>query len=137
MYAGGYGGGGGAPQRGGGGGGGYGAPQGGGGGGGGGGYGAGSPAPRGGGGGGGGDSGKLFVGNLAFNTNDQALQGAFARFGAIQEAKVIMEREDPSRSRGFGFVTFRNPADAQKAAQEMNGQCQCKATVMLAALDLN
>lgn len=65
---------------------------------------------------------KLFVGSLSWNTTDQSLYSAFSRFGEISEAKVAMERDDPSRSRGFGFVTFNSPDDAQRACQEMSGQ---------------
>ena len=46
----------------------------------------------------------------------------FARFGELTEAKVMMERDDPTKSRGFAFVTFANPADAERAASEMNDQ---------------
>ncbi len=65
-------------------------------------------------------SSKLFVGSLSWGTSDQGLRAAFERFGEITEAKVISDR-DTGRSRGFGFVTFTDPAAAQQAVQEMNG----------------
>ena len=57
---------------------------------------------------------KLYVGNLSWDTNNQKLENAFSSFGDIEEAKVITDRET-GRSRGFGFVTFVNEEDAQKA----------------------
>jgi RNA recognition motif-containing protein len=63
---------------------------------------------------------KLFVGSLSWNTTDRDLAEAFSRFGEITEAKVITDR-DSGRSRGFGFVTFEDPAAADKAIAEMNG----------------
>lgn len=65
-------------------------------------------------------SNKLFVGSLSWNTDDRGLEAAFARFGEITDAKVVTDRET-GRSRGFGFVTFADPAAAKKAVQEMNG----------------
>ena len=63
---------------------------------------------------------KLFVGGLSWDTTDQSLSAAFERFGPVSEAKVITDR-DTGRSRGFGFVTFDAPADADAAMAEMNG----------------
>ena len=63
---------------------------------------------------------KLFVGSLSWNTDDQGLSAAFEQFGPIESAKVINDRET-GRSRGFGFVTFANEADAQVALEKMNG----------------
>jgi len=65
-------------------------------------------------------SSKLFVGGLSWDTNDQSLAAAFSSFGTVTEAKVISDR-DTGRSRGFGFVTFSAPADAQTAMTEMDG----------------
>ncbi len=62
---------------------------------------------------------KLYVGGLSYDTNNAGLEKAFAVYGQISEAKVIMDRET-GRSRGFGFVTFESEADAQKALA-MNG----------------
>ncbi len=64
---------------------------------------------------------KLFVGGLAWATDDQGLRAAFESFGAIDEAKVITDRET-GRSRGFGFVTFGTAEDAAKAQEAMDGQ---------------
>lgn len=62
---------------------------------------------------------RLFVGSLSWNTDDDGLRAAFERFGAVEDAKVITDRET-GRSRGFGFVTFEDEAAAQTAIQEMN-----------------
>ena len=63
---------------------------------------------------------KLFVGSLAWATDSAGLRAAFARFGDIEEAQVISDRET-GRSRGFGFVTFNDEGPAQQAISEMNG----------------
>lgn len=63
---------------------------------------------------------KLFVGGLSWGTNDEALKQAFERFGDVEEAKVISDRET-GRSRGFGFVTFTDDAAADEAVSGMNG----------------
>ncbi len=63
---------------------------------------------------------KLFVGSLDWATDSSGLQAAFERFGAIEEATVISDRET-GRSRGFGFVTFTEEGPAQQAISEMNG----------------
>jgi len=63
---------------------------------------------------------KLFIGSLAWATDSASLQTAFERFGAIEEATVISDRES-GRSRGFGFVTFTEEGPAQQAISEMNG----------------
>ena len=65
-------------------------------------------------------SNKLFVGGLSWDTDSAGLQRAFEEHGAVREATVITDR-DTGRSRGFGFVTFENAADASTAMQELNG----------------
>jgi RNA recognition motif-containing protein len=64
---------------------------------------------------------KLFVGGLSWGTDDEGLRAAFERFGAVDEAKVITDRET-GRSRGFGFVTFSSDSDAMSAVSEMDGK---------------
>ena len=65
-------------------------------------------------------SNKLFVGGLAWATTDEGLRDAFSRFGALNEAKVISDR-DTGRSRGFGFVTYESASDAATALDAMDG----------------
>ena len=67
------------------------------------------------------DKKKLFVGGLPWAVNSDALKDLFAQFGEIVEAIVITDR-NTGRSKGFGFVTFANEADAQKAKDEMDGK---------------
>jgi RNA recognition motif. (a.k.a. RRM, RBD, or RNP domain) len=64
---------------------------------------------------------KLYVGNLPYSFRDSDMEQAFAQFGTVTSAKVMMER-DTGRSKGFGFVEMGSPAEAQAAIQGMNGQ---------------
>ena len=66
-------------------------------------------------------SNKLFVGNLSFNTTENDLQDAFAAFGTVTEANLMMDRMT-NRPRGFGFVTMASAEEAQKAIEGMNGK---------------
>jgi RNA recognition motif-containing protein len=64
---------------------------------------------------------KLYVGNLPYSFRDEDMQQAFAQFGTVSSAKVMMER-DTGRSKGFGFVEMGSDAEAQAAIKGMNGQ---------------
>ena len=63
---------------------------------------------------------KLFVGGLDYGTTDEGLHDAFAEFGSIVSAKVILDRET-GRSRGFGFVEFSSRDDAKSAIEALDG----------------
>ncbi len=63
----------------------------------------------------------LFIGSLAYATRDDALKAFFETIGPVKSARVIMDR-DSDKSKGFGFVEFENPADNQKAIDELNGK---------------
>jgi RNA recognition motif-containing protein len=65
---------------------------------------------------------KIYVGNLPFKIDDNALKELFGSFGEITEAVVIKDRFNRSRSKGFGFVTFSDEASVEKAIAEMNGK---------------
>mmetsp|Transcript_1791 Transcript_1791/g.2733 ORF Transcript_1791/g.2733 Transcript_1791/m.2733 type:complete len:149 (+) Transcript_1791:83-529(+) len=67
------------------------------------------------------EAGKLFIGGLAWETTEASLREAFGKYGRIEEAKVINDHET-GRSRGFGFVTFSEPSEADAALREMNDQ---------------
>ena len=66
-------------------------------------------------------SNKLFVGNLSFNTTENDLNDAFAAFGSVTEANLMMDRMT-NRPRGFGFVTMSTADEAQAAIAGLNGK---------------
>jgi len=66
-------------------------------------------------------SSKVFVGGLSYGVDDQTLRESFATFGDVMEAKIINDRET-GRSRGFGFVTFASPEEANAAVEAMDGK---------------
>jgi cold-inducible RNA-binding protein len=63
---------------------------------------------------------KLYVGNLPFAVDDQALAEAFAPYGKVESAKVIMDR-DTGRSKGFGFVEMSSDEEATAAISKLDG----------------
>ena len=63
---------------------------------------------------------RLFVGNLSFNTTEEALRDAFSAFGEIVDLKLVLDR-DTGRSRGFAFVELATNEAANAAIEKMNG----------------
>ncbi|KAK8961756.1 Glycine-rich RNA-binding protein 7 [Platanthera guangdongensis] len=64
---------------------------------------------------------RLFVGGLAWATDEKALEDAFRSFGDVIDTKIINDRET-GRSRGFGFVTFGTEDSMREAIKGMDGQ---------------
>ena len=64
---------------------------------------------------------KLYVGGLAWATNDQSLEAAFAQAGNVLSARVVLERGS-DRSRGFGFVEFESQEEADRAIEMFDGK---------------
>ncbi|MBI2051261.1 RNA-binding protein [Candidatus Roizmanbacteria bacterium] len=67
------------------------------------------------------DKKKLFVGSLPWSLSSHSLRELFTQYGEIVDA-IIISDSATGRSKGFGFVTFANEADAAKAQAEMNGK---------------
>lgn len=63
----------------------------------------------------------LFIGSLAWATNDDSLKELFETIGEVASARVATDRET-GRSRGFGFVEFVDEANNQKAVDQLNGK---------------
>ena len=63
------------------------------------------------------DSGKLFIGGISWDTNEERLKEYFSAFGDVVEA-VIMKDRTTGRARGFGFVVFAEPAVADTVIME-------------------
>jgi RNA recognition motif-containing protein len=57
---------------------------------------------------------KIYVGNLSWQSRDTDLTELFSAFGTVESSTVIMERDNPNRSRGIAFVVM--PDDTQAAA---------------------
>jgi len=62
----------------------------------------------------------IFIAGLSYDVNDTDLNTLFEEYGAINSAKVIMDR-NTSRSKGYGFVEMDNSEEANKAISELNG----------------
>ena len=63
---------------------------------------------------------EIYVGNLAYATTDEGLKNAFAAYGEVTAVRVVTDRMT-GRSKGFGFVTMPDAAQAQAAIDALNG----------------
>ena len=61
----------------------------------------------------------IFIAGLSYSINDENLKELFAEYGAIESARVIMDKQT-GRSKGFGFVEMDDTA-GQKAIEELDG----------------
>jgi RNA recognition motif-containing protein len=66
---------------------------------------------------------KIYVGNLSYSMDDQALSELFAQFGQVESARIVTDRES-GRSKGFAFVEMSSDSEAKAAIDKLNGQEQ-------------
>jgi RNA-binding protein 39 len=62
---------------------------------------------------------RLYVGNIHFSITETDLQNVFEPFGELEF--VQLQKDDTGRSRGYGFVQFRDATQAREALEKMNG----------------
>jgi RNA-binding protein Musashi len=63
------------------------------------------------------DSGKLFIGGISWETNEDRLTEYFGQYGEVAEA-VIMRDRITGRARGFGFIVFADATVAERVTME-------------------
>lgn len=61
----------------------------------------------------------MYVSNLSYHTDEEALKILFSQFGLVKSVKVIADRET-GKSRGFGFVEMDSAEEAQAAMKSLN-----------------
>lgn len=67
------------------------------------------------------DDFRIFCGDLGNEVNDDILARAFSRFPSFLKAKVIRDKRT-GKTKGYGFVSFKDPSDYVRAMREMNGK---------------
>lgn len=63
---------------------------------------------------------KIYIGNLSFNVDDESLAGLFSKYGEVETARIITDR-DTGRSKGFAFVEMSTDLQASAAIEKLNG----------------
>jgi len=64
---------------------------------------------------------KVYVGNLSYETTEAELRELFSAHGTVESVNLITEGGS-GRSKGFGFVEFRDDQEANAAIAALNGK---------------
>lgn len=67
------------------------------------------------------DDYRIFCGDLGNDVTDEVLARVFGKFPSFQKAKVIRDARS-NKTKGFGFVSFKDPTDFTRAMREINGK---------------
>ena len=63
---------------------------------------------------------RIYVGNLAYGTDEDTLRQAFEAFGEVESVNIIKDRET-NRSKGFGFVAMTSDEEGTAAIEQLDG----------------
>lgn len=75
------------------------------------------------------DDFRVFCGDLGNEVTDEILTRTFSKYPSLLKAKVVRDKKT-NKSKGYGFLSFKDPNDFVKAMREMNGkQCLCEVYV--------
>src|SRR3974390_2516640 len=64
---------------------------------------------------------RLFVGNLSFQTMENDLQDYFSQAGVVTSVNLMLDKMT-GKSRGFAFVEFATPEEANKAVEQFHNK---------------
>ncbi|KAL1463540.1 hypothetical protein WDU94_015282 [Cyamophila willieti] len=67
------------------------------------------------------DDFRLFCGDLGNDVTDELLIRTFSKYPSFLKAKVVRDKRT-NKTKGFGFVSFKDPQDFIRANKEMNGK---------------
>ena len=62
---------------------------------------------------------KVFIGGLSYETTEKKLTEALNQYGKVTALRIIVDRET-GRSKGFGFATFEDSMQADKAIEALD-----------------
>jgi RNA recognition motif-containing protein len=62
---------------------------------------------------------QIYVGNMSYNTTEEAINSLFGEFGEVDAVKLITDAET-GRAKGFGFVTMNDDDSAKAAIEALN-----------------
>jgi len=62
----------------------------------------------------------IYCGNLSYQLTEEQLREAFAAFGEVASAKIIIDRAT-GQSKGFGFVEMPSKEEAEEAIRQLDG----------------
>ena len=63
---------------------------------------------------------KVKISNIAFNTSEKSLTRLCQEYGPLNEVKLLMDEQNPSRSKGRAYVVFESAQDAESFIENMN-----------------
>ena len=67
------------------------------------------------------DDFRVFCGDLGNEVTDEILARTFSKYPSLLKAKVVRDKKT-NKSKGYGFLSFKDPNDFVKAMREMNGK---------------
>lgn len=67
------------------------------------------------------DDFRIFCGDLGNDVTDELLTRTFNKFPSFLRARVVRDKRT-NKTKGYGFISFKDPSDFTKAMKEMNGE---------------
>ncbi len=64
---------------------------------------------------------RLFVGNLSYQTMENDLQDYFSQAGVVSSVNLMLDKVTGT-SRGFAFIEFATPEEANKAVEQFHNK---------------